>query len=399
MYDAIIVGARCAGSPLAMLLARRGRRVLLVDRATFPSDTLSTHVVQPTGVAALARWGLLDRLVASGCPPLHTYVFDFGPIIVSGAPGFADAPVGYCPRRTVLDALLVGAAREAGAEVREAFTVEHVLIEDGLVVGIGGHGKDGATVTERARVVVGADGRHSRIAAAVSAEAYHQRPPLLCGYYGYWEGLPMEGRFETYIRHFRGFAAAPTHDGLTLVIAGWPYAEFEANKADLDGNFLRTIALAPEFAARLARARRVGRLQGAPVPNFFRKAYGPGWALVGDAGYLKDPITAQGIADAFVDAERCADALDRWLAGGDYTSLMAGYQAERDARAMPLYEMTCQLATLAPPPAEMQALLGAIARDRGAMGDFVKVNAGTISPAEFFAPANVGRIMAGPHAA
>ena len=173
-YDAIIVGARCAGSPTAALLAGNGYRVLVVDRATFPSDTVSTHVLQPLGVAALARWGLLDRLVASGCPPIHTYTYDFGPFTLSGAPGTKDAPVAYCPRRTVLDKLLVDAAAEAGAEVREGFTVEAVVIEDGRVVGIKGRSKDGATVTERARVVVGADGRHSMVAAAVRPEQYHE---------------------------------------------------------------------------------------------------------------------------------------------------------------------------------------------------------------------------------
>ena len=171
-YDVIVVGARCAGSPTAMLLARKGYRVLVVDRATFPSDTVSTHVVQPLGVAALARWGLLDRLAATGCPPIHTYAFDFGPFTISGSPGTADAPVAYCARRTVLDKLLVDAASEAGAEIREAFTVEEVLIEDGRVVGIRGRAKSGETVTERARLVVGADGRYSVVASAVQPEQY-----------------------------------------------------------------------------------------------------------------------------------------------------------------------------------------------------------------------------------
>ena len=125
-YDAIIVGARCAGSPTAMLLARMGYRVLLVDRASFPSDTLSTHVLHPLGTAALARWGLLERLVATGCPPIDTYAFDFGPFAITGSPGTADAPVAYCPRRTILDKLLVDAAAEAGAEVREDFSVDEI---------------------------------------------------------------------------------------------------------------------------------------------------------------------------------------------------------------------------------------------------------------------------------
>ena len=149
-YDAIVVGARCAGSPTAMLLARKGYKVLVVDRATFPSDTISTHLVHPPGVAALERWGLLDRLVATGCPPIDTYSFDFGPFTIAGAPGTDETPVAYGPRRTVLDKLLVDAASEAGAEVREGFTVEDLVIEDGRVTGIRGHGK-GGTDRHRAR--------------------------------------------------------------------------------------------------------------------------------------------------------------------------------------------------------------------------------------------------------
>ena len=182
-YDAIVVGARCAGSPTAMLLARKGYEVLVVDRATFPSDTLSTHILHPPAVEAMQRWGLLDRLVATGCPPIDTYSFDFGPFTLSGAPGTEAAPLAYCPRRTVLDKLLVDAASEAGAEVREGFTVQEIVVEDDRVVGIRGHGKDGATVTERADVVVGADGRNSFVAKAVHPEQYNEKPPLLCAYY------------------------------------------------------------------------------------------------------------------------------------------------------------------------------------------------------------------------
>jgi flavin-dependent dehydrogenase len=394
-YDAIIVGARCAGSPTAMLLARMGYRVLLLDRATFPSDTLSTHVVHPLGVAALSRWGLLDRLKATGCPPIDTYAYDFGPFTIAGAPGTADFPVAYCPRRTILDKLLVDAAAEAGAQVREGFTVDEIVVEDGRVVGVRGHSKAGAAVTERAPIVIGADGRQSRVAAAVRPEQYNEKPPLLASYYTYWSGLPMKGRFETYIRPQRGFAAVPTHDGLTLVIAGWPHAEMEANKNDIEGNYLKTLALAPEFAERVRGARREARLLGAAVPNYFRKPYGPGWALVGDAGYNKDPITAQGITNAFHDAQRCAIAVDEALGGArSFDEAMGDYQRKRDEHAMPMYEFTCQLAMLQPPPPEMQQLFGAIHGNQEAMDGFVRTNAGTTSPAEFFSPRNVGAIMA-----
>lgn len=383
-YDAIIVGARCAGSSTAMRLARKGYRVLVVDRAMFPSDTVSTHVVQPLAVAALARWGLIDRLTATGCPPIHTYTFDFGPFTISGAPGTKDTPVAYCPRRTVLDKLLVDAAAEAGAEIREGFAVEEVLIEDGRVVGIKGRSKGAATVTERAQVIVGADGRYSLMAEAVRPEQYNEKPPLLAAYYTYWSGLPMEGRFETYIRPHRGFAAAPTHNGLTLTVGGWPYSEFETNKKDVEGNFLKSFDLAPEFADRVRGAKREAPFAGAAVSNFFRKPYGPGWALVGDAGYNRDPITAQGITDAFRDAERCAIALDQAFTGArSFDEAMSEYQRDRDEHVLPMYEFTCQLATLQPPPPEMQQLLGAIHGNQKAMDGFAQMNAGTISPAEF----------------
>lgn len=393
-YDVIVVGARCAGSPTAMLLARKGYRVLVVDRATFPSDTVSTHLVHPRAAAALARWGLLDRLVATGCPPIHTYAFDFGPFTIEGAPGTAESPVAFAPRRTVLDELLVDAAADAGAEIREAFTVDDLVWEHGRVVGIEGRSRAGAAVAERARVVVGADGRHSLVANAVRPEQYRERPPLLCGYYSYWSGLPMDGRFETYLRGDRGFAASPTHDDLTLVIAGWPYAEFDANKGDIEGNYLAAVARAPGFAERLRNARREARFVGAAVPNFFRKPFGPGWALVGDAGYNKDFITAQGIQDAFHDAERCATGLDEAFRGArPYDEAMGAYHRVRDEHALPMYDFTCMLATLEPPPPELQQLLRAIHGHRDAMDAFARMNAGTISPAEFFSPENVRRIV------
>ena len=395
-YDVIVIGARCAGSPTAMLLSRRGYRVLLLDRATFPSDTVSTHVMHPMGVAALARWGLSDRLAATGCPPIHTYSFDFGPFTISGAPGTKDSKVAYCARRTVLDKLLVDAAAEGGAEVREGFTVDEILIEDGRVVGIKGRSKNGGeTVTELGKVVVGADGRYSAVANAVRADQYNEKPPLLAAYYTYWSNLPIDGRFDTYIRPHRGFAVAPTHDGLTLTVGGWPYAEFEANKKDVEGNFLKMFDLAPEFAERVRGATRAAPFAGAAVANFFRKPYGPGWALVGDAGYNKDPITAQGITDAFRDAELCAKALDETLAGARaFDDAMGEYQRTRDEHVRPMYEFTCQLATLQPPPPEMQQLLGAIAGHQQAMDGFVQMNAGTISPAQFLSPENVQAIMA-----
>ena len=393
-YDAIVVGARCAGSPTAMLLARKGYRVLMIDRASFPSDTLSTHMIHAPGIAALHKWGLLDEVTATGCPPVNSYSMDFGPFTIAGTPRPCDGnSTAYAPRRTVLDKILVDAAVRAGVEVREQFSLDEVVVEDGVVAGIRGHAEGGVTMAERARVVIGADGRNSQIAKTVRPEQYNDKPMLQWSYYTYWSDLPVDG-FEIVVRPDRGWAALPTNDGLTLLVVGWPYAESKAYKADVEANYLKTLDLAPEFARRVATATRQERFYGGSVPNFFRKPFGPGWALVGDAGYNKDPITAQGITDAFHDAELCSTAIDEALSGvRSYDEAMSTYHQTRDERVLPIYEFTTQLATLELPPPEMQQLLGAVHGNPDAMDAFVSITAGTVSPVEFFDPQNIGQIM------
>lgn len=394
-FDVIVVGARCAGSPLAMLLARKGYEVLVVDRATFPSDTLSTHVVHPHGVAALARWGLADRLVASGCPPIHEYLFDFGPLVISGRPGTAEAPVAYCPRRTVLDELLVDGAAQAGADVRQDFCVEELLVSDGCVRGIRGRTKGGGSVTAKAPLVIGADGRYSLVAKTVRPPVYDERPTQQGGYYAYFSNLPMEGRFEIHVGDRRAFAAAPTNDGLTMVVGGWPLATYEVNRHDHVHHYMALFDGAPEFRERVRNARRESKLFGGATPNFFRKPYGAGWALAGDAGYIKDPVTAQGIVDAFRDAELLASAIDAWQSRErSYESAMNEYQSRRDAESLPMFDFTCKLAALEPPPPELVELLAAARESQDAMDQFCRVNAGMLSPADFFAEDNVRRIVA-----
>jgi flavin-dependent dehydrogenase len=390
-YDVIVVGARCAGSPTAMLLARRGHRVLVLDRATFPSDTLSTHVITPAGVAMLDRWGLLGEVRATGCPPVETWSFDFGPLSLRGTPPPIDAhSTSYAPRRLVLDHLLVEAARRAGAEVRDGVNVEDVLLEDGRVVGVQAAGR-----RLTARVVVGADGRNSHVARAVGAASTHEKPRLQYSYYTYFENLPTDG-FEVFVRPHRGFAAVGTNAGQTMVVAGWRHAEAADYKADVEGNYLATLETAPALADRVRRARRVAPFLGGSIPAFVRTPYGPGWVLVGDAACTKDPITAQGMSNAFVDAELCAGALDSWLRGREaYDDSFRPWLADKEAR-LPLYEFTAELAALEPPPPEMQGLLAAAAGNQAAMDGFAGVVAGTVSPAEYFSPANVGSILGAP---
>jgi len=293
----------------------------------------------------------------------------------------------------VLDKILVDAADAAGAEVREGFSVEEVIVEDGVVVGIRGHDAGGSSVVERARIVIGADGRSSHVARAVEPEHYNEKPMLQWSYYSYWSGLPVNG-METYIHPDRGWGLMPTNDDLTLLVVGWPSAEATAYKADAEANYLKTLELTPSVAERVRGAKREDRFHGGSVPNFFRKPYGPGWGLVGDAGYNKDPITAQGISDAFRDADAFSTALDEVFTGvRSFDEAMADYHQARDMHAMPIYEFTTQLATLEAPPPDVAQVLFAVSQSPAAQADFVSMIAGTMSPVEFFDPAHLGPIM------
>jgi 2-polyprenyl-6-methoxyphenol hydroxylase-like FAD-dependent oxidoreductase len=390
VYDVIVIGARAAGSPTAMLLARKGHRVLLVDRAGFPSDTLSTHYIHQPGVARLERWGLLDRIAASDCPPVRTTTLDVGPFALTApvAPAGAVADA-YAPRRTVLDTVLVEAAAAAGAEIRTRCAVDELVFDDGAVVGV----RTGGTV-ERARVVVGADGRNSFVARAVKAPATDARPSRTCVYYSYWDG-PRSDAAELYPRDGRMIITGPTNDGLEIVIAYWPVGEFHAVRADVEQAFQDAIALAPPLAERLAAGKRADRFYGSgEVPFWIRKPHGPGWALVGDAGYHKDPITAQGISDAFRDAELLADALDAGLSGKrPLVETLESYEQARDESVRPLYELTWEFAGLTPPSPEQQALFEALRGQPEETSRFLGTVAGTVPIAEFFAPDNLGRIV------
>ena len=396
MYDVIVVGARAAGSPTAMQLARDGYRVLVVDKASFPSDTMSGHYIHQPGVASLARWGLLDRVVRSNCPPIGRVTFDLGPFALTGsAPPAGEVAAAYAPRRTVLDKILVDAAAEAGAEVREGFATTEIVRDGDRVVGIRGRAVGGATVTETARVVVGADGRHSLVARAVAPAEYRGVPALTCGYYSYWSDVPIKGA-ELYSREHRMIGAFPTNDGLTSIFVAAPRREFYAFRADVEASFLASLELVPSLAERVRSGRRVERFAGtADLGSVFRTPSGPGWALVGDAGYHLDPITGQGITDAFRDADLLAEALDAGLSGRrPLRAALAAYQRRRDAAAIPAYDFACQLAALEPPTPEMQHLFASLRGNQAETDRFLGVIAGTVPVGEFFAPANVERIVA-----
>lgn len=400
-YDAIVVGARCAGSPTAMLLARKGYRVLLVDKASFPSDTISTHVIWPHAAELLDRWGLYDRLAATGCPPIGLKLkFDVGPFaLVGGVTGPNGGRGGLCPRRTVLDKLLVDAAVESGVELREGFTVESLVWEGDSVVGIRGHARGGQSVEERAQIVIGADGVHSFVAKRVEAPEYDAKPPLATYFYSYFSNVEAPD-FEQYDVGEGGAAYFPTNDGLCLVAGVWKASEFQSKRADIEGNVLGLHRRNPALAERLSGAKREENWYGtAGVPNYFRKPYGPGWALVGDAGYVRDPITAQGISDSFFDAENLSGAIDAAFSGQrSLPEALAEYETRRNERVRPMYHFTCELASLEPPPPEMQQLFMAMHGNQEATDQFFSALSGALPLPEFMAEENMHRIMAASHA-
>lgn len=395
MYDVIVIGARVAGSATAMLLARRGLKVLAVDRAAFPSDTLSTHQVQLPGIARLERWGLRGRIAAAGTPATRHVRFDVGPVVLDGTyPVFRGVDALYSPRRALLDTLLVEAAREAGAEVREQFAVQEILTADGRVTGIRGRDASRRRVIEQASIVVGADGRHSLLAKAVGAERYHQRPALTFAYYTYWDGLALDGG-EMYGRDRRLIGAWPTNDGLVMTYVAGPIGEFHAFRADLDGNLLASLDLAGDLGERARAARRAERIYGtADTANYFRNPHGAGWALVGDAGLAMDPVTGQGISDALRDADLLAESI--WAAtveGRPLDARLDYYARARDAAVKPMYDFTTDLASFPAPRPEQQLVFTALERDPGQMQQFLGVLAGAVPIDEFFSPRNLRRLI------
>ena len=358
MYDAIVVGARCAGSPLAMLLARKGYRVLVVDRATFPSDIMSTHLIVPDGVARLAAWGLLDRVRASGCPyPLPTAVNIAGEPLPMPPGGGLSA---ICPRRTVLDAILVEAARAAGAEVREGVIFEGLIRDGEAVTGISGRDRSGARVEETARIVIGADGRHSPVAKAVGAETYNTVPGHTCGFYSYFSGVDVP-HFEVHIGGGQAVLIFPTNDGLSCIAMQRPAAEFAAFRSDPEGTLMAGIARIPGLLERVRGGKREEKFIGTTdLSGFYRKPFGAGWALAGDAGYYRDPVFGQGINDAFRDADMLAEAIDAGFSGRQpLAEAMAQFETARNAATAVMYQLTNLVCSNLDPPRDFAASMRA----------------------------------------
>jgi flavin-dependent dehydrogenase len=335
--DVVVVGARVAGSATAMLLARQGVDVTVVDRATELGDVLSTHAVSRGGVVQLDRWGLLDEVLASGAPAIRTVSFHFGESVIRRVvKPTAGVDHLVAPRRRVLDNVVLDAARRAGADVRLGTAVE--AVRPGGVVA---RTREGVELDIRAPLVVGADGLRSRVARQVGAAVLDERPSrtgVLFGYFaGHWDG------FEFHVADGSFDGVFPTNDGLACVWAITDADRVEAvrrSSPSTEVAFRRLLAeTAPGLLDRLGE-RAEPMHMALRYPNIVRQASGDGWALVGDAGYHRDAITGHGITDAFHHAELLAGA----VLDGD----LAAYGPARDAALRPIFDVTCELASFPP---------------------------------------------------
>jgi flavin-dependent dehydrogenase len=374
-HDVVVVGARCAGAATAMLLAAAGHDVLLLDRATFPSDTLSTHAIARGGMVQLKRWGLLQAVLDTGAPAIHNVEFHGQGLDVARTIKERNGvDMALAPRRHVLDMLLVNAAMSAGVKLMTGVTVVGVRRADhGRITGVRARTADGP-VEIAARFVVGADGLRSRIARSVGAPITELRGTGGAAHYAYYTGDWPAMEYHLAERSFAG--VFPTNSGEACIWVCSPADDglqfrrsHETPDAALDA-MLR--ATAPGLADRIAaRATRTSPVRGViGMPNQIRRPVGPGWALVGDAGYHRDAITGHGISDAFRDADLLATALDLVLRDDvDEATALSGYHAERDRQLRDIFEITCALAQFPPVHRfiELQKQLSAAMDDQAAV--------------------------------
>jgi 2-polyprenyl-6-methoxyphenol hydroxylase-like FAD-dependent oxidoreductase len=338
--DIIVVGGRCAGAPTAMLLAQAGFKVRVIERSAQLGDTLSGHMVKPAGTTRLQAWGLLDAVLDTGAPPVRS-----GRAWLAGQPvgeltsmasevraddGAARVAPAAGPRRSALDPVLLEGARQAGAAVDMGNPVNGLLTEGSRVTGVTTERGD-----YRARLVIGADGRNSRVARLAGAAKYIDNSPATYAYYTYWKDATV-AEFCAFLDKGVFIGMFPTNDDLTMVFFQAPHAGFDAARHDPTDHYLQVLKSQPAAMEFLAGATPAEPVRGTgDLPTFFRVSAGPGWALAGDAGHHKDPLIARGIADAFRDAELITAAITGgW--DGNLDQALAAYPAQRDASARPL---------------------------------------------------------------
>jgi len=322
-----------------MLLARAGAKVLVVDRQGYGTDRISTHALMRAGVLLLHRWGLLPALATAGTPEITRTTFHYGreETDVGIKPEF-DVDYLIAPRRTVLDRILVDAAVEAGADVRHGVSLRDLqYYADGRVGGVRLRTADGHDTIVKTELVVGADGRQSAVAQLVGACAYIEGASASGYVYGYYDDFENDG-YHWYFEDQVAAGVIPTNGDQHCVFVSVPRRQFaEIFKKNMDGGFLHTAAAnSSDLAEALSKTGRSDRLRGfVGVPGYLKQSYGRGWALVGDAGYFKDPLTAHGITDALRDAELLSRAIQRGT-----EAALVDYQSERDGLSEPLFEVT-----------------------------------------------------------
>ncbi|HEY2512573.1 MAG TPA: NAD(P)/FAD-dependent oxidoreductase [Polyangiaceae bacterium] len=398
--DVVVVGARCAGSAVAMLLARQGHKVLVVDQATFPSDNkMSTLLIWHQGVDLLKSWGLLEKLQRAGTPLLTEFTLDLGQIVLRGHPPGTKVHAAIAPKRIVLDKTLVDAATAAGAELRQGVSFQEVVKDaSGRVTGIRCRKADGDTLVVNAKCVVGADGRLSDVARAVGSTGYHEFPREKCStnIYAFYSGVNTDGA-EFYSGPERMAYAWRTNDDQVITGLIVPGREERSSRAELETMVLEDFGtMAPRLAARLREGRRVTEWLRVSIPTGCRTASGPGWALVGDAGLTFDPVTAAGMTNAFRDAGYLADALHGALTGErSIDEALADYAQKRDASAVQWHLFAQQMAELAPPTEDIIKLFVALAGNQAQTDRYFGVFGQTVTPGDFFGPENMARLFSG----
>ena len=346
LYDVIVVGGRAAGAATAMLLARRGLRTLLLDQSAEGSDTLSTHALMRGGVMQLARWGVLNDIITAGTPPVRRGTFRYGDenVVISVKPSHGVDAL-YAPRRTLLDPLLVQAAVQAGVEVHHRTAVTGLITRNGRVYGVHATTPDGRSVDLGAQLVIGADGVRSTVARFVNAPFTRIGTSAAAATYAYWSDLETDG-YEWIFHPNAACGVIPTNDGKTCV-----FVNAKPERIGRGGVQLINYVIAdaePALAHRLSKATppKGARTWGG-ARGFIRRSYGPGWALVGDAGYFKDPISAHGLTDALRDAELLARAVIDGFDGacaGSMTESLEEYERTRDRISIPFFDIVDRIA-------------------------------------------------------
>jgi menaquinone-9 beta-reductase len=391
-FDVIVVGARCAGAPLATMLARAGLRVCVVDKDRFPSDTLSTHVIQPAGVQVLERIGVLEALLKVAPPMVRgRMAFDNDLAIIDDVVAITRAPV-LSVRRVTLDEVLVNAAAEAGAEVRTQNAVTGPVMDRGRFAGV-----TTAAGELRAPLVVGADGTRSAVARMVGAKEYHPTPNGRVFMWAYYESDPTNGEIWIGKIGDHAYLATPTDNGLSLVAACPSIDRRDEVRADREAVYETGVRGWPELHAGVAGARREGPVHTmANMAGFFRTSAGPGWALVGDAGHFKDPTPGQGIADALRQSEKLAAAIECGLGGSPGTpdQALREWWRWRDEDAWEMYWFAHDMGAAGPTPPLLRQAQRRIAAERELITATMRIFNHDLRPSQVFTPAFSLRTMA-----